>query len=416
MALCVTTNCGWSNSFVVGVVGAKDNDESPPHRRHSPASEGCGTVSLWLCLWARPAWLWFWSVPSPAQRYKTSAATPWRVSCWLFLLAGGQAAAARDLSQPGSRRRSAGRSCGLCHHSTVAPAPPIPHCTTNSPAGQRPQAMGDQRLIRPWLQVTERQRDRIRLVPTPEYGTSKVGVEQPQRRVVTEPACRHQPRTTREGGSGPAGQGGRSGQAGPDRHYPARGTIALMATLGHARYCPATCSFGWCWFVLREKYYWLIASGWFVYCWQVVDKPSEQGADTRSDLFFFRERERARAYRISWSFRNLKSKRKWPQKVHARIHDMLGLGGQRLLCTSLVVLDRTCIQWMKWLIRLAYYYKIYLSVLSWLAASTSSSHCLGAKQKRDWLLKSSTVFPVQNLGFLVEIPSIHWRQHAKGKN
>jgi hypothetical protein len=33
----------------------------------------------------------------------------------------------------------------------------------------------------------------------------------------------------------------------------------------------ATCSLfvwlvadGWCWFVLREKYYWLVAGGWFV--------------------------------------------------------------------------------------------------------------------------------------------------------
>jgi hypothetical protein len=38
---------------------------------------------------------------------------------------------------------------------------------------------------------------------------------------------------------------------------------------------------GWCWFVLREKYCWLIASGWFVlrekYCWLVADKSSEQG-------------------------------------------------------------------------------------------------------------------------------------------
>jgi hypothetical protein len=36
---------------------------------------------------------------------------------------------------------------------------------------------------------------------------------------------------------------------------------------------------GWCWFVLREKYYWLVAGGWFVlrekYCWLVADKPSE---------------------------------------------------------------------------------------------------------------------------------------------
>jgi hypothetical protein len=40
---------------------------------------------------------------------------------------------------------------------------------------------------------------------------------------------------------------------------------------------------GWCWFVLREKYCWLVAGGWFVlrekYCWLVADKPSEQGVN-----------------------------------------------------------------------------------------------------------------------------------------
>jgi hypothetical protein len=40
---------------------------------------------------------------------------------------------------------------------------------------------------------------------------------------------------------------------------------------------------GWCWFVLREEYCWLVAGGWFVlrekYCWLVADKPSEQGAN-----------------------------------------------------------------------------------------------------------------------------------------
>jgi hypothetical protein len=55
--------------------------------------------------------------------------------------------------------------------------------------------------------------------------------------------------------------------------------------------CLANCStcslFGWlvadrwCWFVLREKYCWLIAGGWFVlrekYCWLVADKSSEHG-------------------------------------------------------------------------------------------------------------------------------------------
>jgi hypothetical protein len=40
---------------------------------------------------------------------------------------------------------------------------------------------------------------------------------------------------------------------------------------------------GWCWFVLREKYCWLIVDGWFVlrekYCWLVADKPNERGVD-----------------------------------------------------------------------------------------------------------------------------------------
>jgi hypothetical protein len=39
----------------------------------------------------------------------------------------------------------------------------------------------------------------------------------------------------------------------------------------------------WCWFVLREKYCWLVAHGWFVlrekYCWLVADKSNEQGVD-----------------------------------------------------------------------------------------------------------------------------------------
>jgi hypothetical protein len=41
---------------------------------------------------------------------------------------------------------------------------------------------------------------------------------------------------------------------------------------------------GWCWFVLREKYCWLVAGGWFVvrekYCWLVADKPSEHAVHT----------------------------------------------------------------------------------------------------------------------------------------
>jgi hypothetical protein len=38
---------------------------------------------------------------------------------------------------------------------------------------------------------------------------------------------------------------------------------------------------GWCWFILREEYCWLVVGGWFVvrekYCWLVADNPSEQG-------------------------------------------------------------------------------------------------------------------------------------------
>jgi hypothetical protein len=50
----------------------------------------------------------------------------------------------------------------------------------------------------------------------------------------------------------------------------------------------------WCWFVLREKYCWLVVDGWFVlrekYCWLVADKPSEQAALAhipRMRLFYF---------------------------------------------------------------------------------------------------------------------------------
>jgi hypothetical protein len=43
---------------------------------------------------------------------------------------------------------------------------------------------------------------------------------------------------------------------------------------------------GWCWFVLREEYCWLVAGGWFdvreKYCWLVADKPSEQGEHCKS--------------------------------------------------------------------------------------------------------------------------------------
>jgi hypothetical protein len=53
---------------------------------------------------------------------------------------------------------------------------------------------------------------------------------------------------------------------------------------------------GWCWFVLREKYYWLVADGWFVvrekYCWLVADKPSEQGGPLSNEYLYASARRR----------------------------------------------------------------------------------------------------------------------------
>jgi hypothetical protein len=51
-------------------------------------------------------------------------------------------------------------------------------------------------------------------------------------------------------------------------------------------------TYGWCWFVLREKYCWLVADGWFVlrekYRWLVADKPNEQASQRgRKNLIFF---------------------------------------------------------------------------------------------------------------------------------
>jgi hypothetical protein len=57
---------------------------------------------------------------------------------------------------------------------------------------------------------------------------------------------------------------------------------------------------GWCWFVLREKYCWLVGDDWFVlrekYCWLVADKPNEQGVVV---TFFWRNL-------FSWNFYFLK--------------------------------------------------------------------------------------------------------------
>jgi hypothetical protein len=52
---------------------------------------------------------------------------------------------------------------------------------------------------------------------------------------------------------------------------------------------PVRLADGWCWFVLREEYCWLVAGGWFVlrekYCWLVADKPSEQALKVPSSCF-----------------------------------------------------------------------------------------------------------------------------------
>jgi hypothetical protein len=57
----------------------------------------------------------------------------------------------------------------------------------------------------------------------------------------------------------------------------------MLASHTHGRPCLFVwlVADGWCWFVLREKYCWLVAGGWFVlrkkYGWLVADKPNEHG-------------------------------------------------------------------------------------------------------------------------------------------
>jgi hypothetical protein len=51
---------------------------------------------------------------------------------------------------------------------------------------------------------------------------------------------------------------------------------------------------GWCWFLLREEYCWLVAGGWFVlrekYCCLVADKPSEHGETRENPLSFVKSK------------------------------------------------------------------------------------------------------------------------------
>jgi hypothetical protein len=47
---------------------------------------------------------------------------------------------------------------------------------------------------------------------------------------------------------------------------------------------------GWCWFILREKYCWLVAGGWFAlrekYCWLVADKPSDPIVSAKNNIIY----------------------------------------------------------------------------------------------------------------------------------
>jgi hypothetical protein len=65
---------------------------------------------------------------------------------------------------------------------------------------------------------------------------------------------------------------------------------------------------GLCWFVLREKYCWLVAGGWFVlrekYYWLVDDKPSEQ--DTKSYIFHFSHHHISTFFLIPMFYRSVR--------------------------------------------------------------------------------------------------------------
>jgi hypothetical protein len=70
---------------------------------------------------------------------------------------------------------------------------------------------------------------------------------------------------------------------------------------------PVRLTAGWCWFVLREKHCWLIASGWFVlrekYCWLVADKPNEQG-DSLGTVKYLTIHSHAACLQISLTIKN----------------------------------------------------------------------------------------------------------------
>jgi hypothetical protein len=69
---------------------------------------------------------------------------------------------------------------------------------------------------------------------------------------------------------------------------------------------------GWCWFVQREKYCWLVADGWFVlrekYCWLVADKPNEQGEYVTNVIIESSDTTKLRNFRQETDSINLKKK------------------------------------------------------------------------------------------------------------
>jgi hypothetical protein len=69
---------------------------------------------------------------------------------------------------------------------------------------------------------------------------------------------------------------------------------------------------GWCWFVPREKYCWLVADDWFVlrekYCWLVADKPSEQAVNLYFEEFLWFEQEAKRNFGLHLAERDLDGK------------------------------------------------------------------------------------------------------------
>jgi hypothetical protein len=63
---------------------------------------------------------------------------------------------------------------------------------------------------------------------------------------------------------------------------------------------------GWCWFVLREKYCWLVGDGWFVlrekYCWLVASRSVDfaESVEDPMRLFLVANEDRIARSAVSW--------------------------------------------------------------------------------------------------------------------